>query len=286
MDIENICTTYVVHKDCHTRFLDDIHTHDIRKGDLIHGGISDMRTAFEIDRPEPYYHCVIYTLEGRGVFYAAEGKLNMSPGQCLVAPASVRHHYKMVGKRWKFFFFLLRDVFLWKPVLKREVSVRTSPSIRELEYAMEGYLAESDRQEHDSERATHLYAALIEIFLRRDLDMDENPKALRLRYELYALWDKVASDPAHDWSVSDLAAELHMSTACFYRVCAKYAGVKPMGMVTSLRMRKAEQLLRLTDHPIKVIADMVGYSSAFSFSEAFHRHCGLSPREFRKTNKP
>lgn len=285
MHLENICTTYVVHKNCKTRYLEGLHTYDLREGDVLHGGIADLKTAFHIERPEPYYHCIIYTVKGKGVFYAHDGELAMTPGSVLVAPSMVPHHYKMIGKSWKIVFFYLSDTFIWQPVQDRQVTVSESPTVRDLEAVAEGFLAEQGRKEHDSARATQLFAELIEVYLRRDLDLDDDPKARAMRHQLYALWDEVASDLSRNWSVQGLAEHMGMSTACFYRVCAQYGGVKPMAMVTNLRMRRAEQALRVTDLPLKVIADQVGYSSAFSFSEAFSRHAGISPKDFRKANQ-
>lgn len=285
MDIKNICTTYVVHPDCRTRFLDDIQTHKIEKSDIVHGGIANLRTAFEIDRPEPYFHCVIFTVKGTGVFWDEQGKrLPLKAGSVVFAPAGVPQRYKMTGKTWKILFFFLHDTAIWKPLQDRKITVRKSESIGELEIAMEGYVAESERNEHDSALATSMFAELIEIFLRRDLNLEEDPKALRYRHELYRLWEKVGEDLSRDWSVGDLANEMHMSTACFYRVCAQYANLKPMAKVISLRMRKAEELLSFTDRSIKSIAEMVGYGSGFSLSEAFRRYSGLSPTEFRRRN--
>jgi AraC-like DNA-binding protein len=58
-----------------------------------------------------------------------------------------------------------------------------------------------------------------------------------------------------------------------------------MEMVTVLRMRYACELLINTGYMIKAIASFIGYGDAFSFSAAFKKHTGLSPRQFRNQNR-
>ena len=49
------------------------------------------------------------------------------------------------------------------------------------------------------------------------------------------------------------------------------------------RLELAEELLLLTEYPIKTIANMCGYEHPFAFSRSFRRATGVSPAEFRKT---
>ena len=54
----------------------------------------------------------------------------------------------------------------------------------------------------------------------------------------------------------------------------------------TLRLRKAEQLLKETDKPIGEIAQLTGFSDVFYFSKTFRRERGCSPSEYRKTYVP
>lgn len=54
----------------------------------------------------------------------------------------------------------------------------------------------------------------------------------------------------------------------------------------TLRLRKAEQLLKETNQPIAEIAQLTGFSDVFYFSKIFHREKGCSPSEYRKTYVP
>lgn len=54
----------------------------------------------------------------------------------------------------------------------------------------------------------------------------------------------------------------------------------------TLRLRKAEQLLKETNKSITVIAQLTGFSDVFYFSKIFHRKKGCPPGEYRKTYIP
>jgi AraC-like DNA-binding protein len=50
-------------------------------------------------------------------------------------------------------------------------------------------------------------------------------------------------------------------------------------------MEEASRLLTESAHSIDVIADQVGYASAFSFSAAFKRVVGMPPSQFRTVGR-
>ena len=54
----------------------------------------------------------------------------------------------------------------------------------------------------------------------------------------------------------------------------------------TLRLRKAEQLLKETNKSIAEIAQLTGFSDVFYFSKIFHRKKGCPPGEYRKTYVP
>lgn len=54
----------------------------------------------------------------------------------------------------------------------------------------------------------------------------------------------------------------------------------------TLRLRKAEQLLKETNKSITEIAQLTGFSDMFYFSKIFHRKKGCPPGEYRKTYIP
>ena len=55
-----------------------------------------------------------------------------------------------------------------------------------------------------------------------------------------------------------------------------------MEYLLSWRMALAKRLLRAKDRRLAEIAELVGYSSASTFSTAFSRHVGVPPARFAR----
>lgn len=89
-------------------------------------------------------------------------------------------------------------------------------------------------------------------------------------------------DPAHPWSVDELAQACHMSRASFARHFVKVAGMTPGDMLIRIRMARAAQLLRSDARNVAIVADEVGYQSEAAFSRAFSRFHGSTPGSFRR----
>ena len=87
--------------------------------------------------------------------------------------------------------------------------------------------------------------------------------------------------PHKAWGTEDLAEAMGVSRATLHRLVRRHHGVGPGQIVENIRMAEAKRLLADSRHSIQVIADQVGYASAFSFSAAFKRVVGKSPSAFR-----
>ncbi|MER5948711.1 AraC family transcriptional regulator [Streptomyces sp. NPDC001904] len=93
----------------------------------------------------------------------------------------------------------------------------------------------------------------------------------------------VQDDPAHPWSVAELAARSGVSRAALARRFTDLVGEPPMTYLTGWRLALAADALRDGDSGLTVaaIARRVGYGSAFALSSAFKREYGVSPQEYR-----
>ncbi|QEV22599.1 AraC family transcriptional regulator [Streptomyces alboniger] len=88
-------------------------------------------------------------------------------------------------------------------------------------------------------------------------------------------------DPAHPWTIADLAAKAGVSRAALARRFTELVGEPPMTYLTNWRLALAADLLRDSELTIASIARKVGYGSAFALSGAFKRVYGISPQEHR-----
>lgn len=86
-------------------------------------------------------------------------------------------------------------------------------------------------------------------------------------------------------SLDDLASIAHFSPFHFHRVFRGLVGESVQQHIRRLRLERAAMRLKHTDRPITSIAFEAGYEAHESFTRAFHRAFGRSPRDFRTASK-
>lgn len=85
--------------------------------------------------------------------------------------------------------------------------------------------------------------------------------------------------------VDDIAEKFSYSASHFSSLFKKQTGFAPLDYFIHLKMQKACQLLDLSDMKVKDIAAFIGYDDPYFFNRIFNKVIGMSPSEYRKTNK-
>lgn len=107
---------------------------------------------------------------------------------------------------------------------------------------------------------------------------------------LFALADRKISmaialmheQPARRWSLGDLAAAVGMSRSSFAVRFKDKVGFSAIEYLTRWRMLKASDELRHTNQLVATIGRSLGYDSESSFSTAFKRVTGCTPRDYAR----
>ncbi|HET9157006.1 MAG TPA: AraC family transcriptional regulator [Myxococcaceae bacterium] len=92
---------------------------------------------------------------------------------------------------------------------------------------------------------------------------------------------RIHAEPARDWDVETLAAEVGMSRSSFAQHFADLVGEPPSKYLTRWRMYLAARLLRVPGTTVAQVADRVGYDSEAAFSRVFKRYMQVAPAAFR-----
>lgn len=85
----------------------------------------------------------------------------------------------------------------------------------------------------------------------------------------------------NDLSVELLARQVHMSTRNFSRVYKRSTGLTPAKTIELFRVGAARRMLEDSARNIDQVADACGFGDEERMRVTFHRHLGLSPREYR-----
>lgn len=84
-------------------------------------------------------------------------------------------------------------------------------------------------------------------------------------------------------TLENIAAAAFMSRFYYIRMFKQIYGVTPRQYLRDLRISKAKELLK-KGCPVTRVCYEVGYKSLSTFSSAFKRGTGYSPREYQKIN--
>ncbi|SNY41201.1 helix-turn-helix transcriptional regulator [Paractinoplanes atraurantiacus] len=87
--------------------------------------------------------------------------------------------------------------------------------------------------------------------------------------------------PGHQWTLTELAAELHLAPGYLVRLFKSATGLPPMAYLSRHRVELAAARLLHTDQPINKIGESVGWPDQNYFARRFKSHYGLSASTYR-----
>jgi AraC family transcriptional activator of mtrCDE len=154
-------------------------------------------------------------------------------------------------------------------------------------------LLETIRDELDADRAgaaaitLNLASALFVMMLRAHLAASSAsgglPRLLGHRCTARAVL-AMLHEPAHPWTLADLAGRAATSRATLVRAFRAAVNCPPLAFLTDLRLGMARRQLLRGASPAQVAVE-VGYQSESALSRAMHRRYGVRPGEIRRAGE-
>jgi AraC-like DNA-binding protein len=276
----NLIPEAIIPKSCRQRFLpvQQPAFRALRESAVTQAGVSILNQPYRMGRVGCSFHVAIFTIGGRGQLLTPAQREDFRPGELWIGGAGQSYAY-WTAKQWICVWFHLADTARWAGLRTRGFYRGPSSNGQRLWDLLDGALIESARNEAGAERSLRAYAELIAVLLERELSAAVgDAKAAQLDRKFSALWEHIDSDLQHPWTIAQMAREFRLSPVHFHRLTVSHCGATPMEMLTRLRMRRAEAMLRNPDYKLDAIAAAVGYATPFAFSRAYKRATGRSPR--------
>jgi AraC family transcriptional activator of mtrCDE len=91
------------------------------------------------------------------------------------------------------------------------------------------------------------------------------------------------NEPAHRWSLPELARLCNMSRATFIRHFQEKLGRSASDLLTDIRMTLAANQLRRPGASTSSVAAATGYQSDAAFQRAFKQRIGVTPAQWRRS---
>lgn len=95
--------------------------------------------------------------------------------------------------------------------------------------------------------------------------------------QVYEVIDKNYENP--DFSVEEMAKELAISKSTLIRKLKPLVEQTPVEMISEYRLKKADEMLRKLDLPVKEVAFKTGFSSPYYFSRKYKEFFGYPPSQ-------
>lgn len=235
---------------------------------------------------------VVYLTDGRGVFeYGKTGPVQVVAGDLMLLRPGLWHRYRpdsevgweetWIGFQGHYAHRLIEKFFARDKAL---VQVgHDEELVRKLQYVI-GLMQEAPpgyRQMMAGETVATL-ARIRALDMRADHERNAHEdKMNQARYHLLR-------HATEEVDLAALAGQLGLSYSRFRSLFREHTGSSPRRYQIDIRINRARELLRESNHNINEIAELLGFSSVYYFSRLFRQRTGQTPSGFRRDarNRP
>ena len=258
--------------DCFEIFI----TQDLYPEMLRHGvhmaGVAQLRPSYVVERTDPAMHTLLFTTGGQGRLTTTESSVLIEPGTMAAVPAQTQWRFEIEGSEWDMVWVLLPNDAHWAALMPPIGEVRPSDLTQNLLHL--GHVIAQERTLSSATRETSF--AKLNHYLNLALQQSDTEED-----RLTRAFHQIEQALHKPWTVQDMAQLTFYSEPHLFRLCQQRYGMSPKQWLRQQRIERACQLLTQTDWPVAELAQRLGFSDPFNFSNTFKRVQGISPKAYR-----
>ena len=235
-----------------------------------------------------------YIISGCGTLYshAVNGEIHeyrlMENQGFLICPGQINLYTADEEQPWKYVWLefggMRAKEFLLKAGLEQDHPVYEPRSIEQGNRLRDHMLYFAEHTEKSSLHLVGHLSLFLDELIEYSADRQEADEKKGHDYYIHEAVVYIQQNYQRELTIDEVADFCKLNRNYFSRRFKELIGSTPQEFLIRQRLTSAAELLRLTDQPIKNIADQCGYPNQLHFSQAFKKYYGLSPREWRNQN--
>jgi AraC-like DNA-binding protein len=257
----------------------------LREMDVVLTGIDERMPPLEWGEEEDISqtHLLFFVIDGIVSDVGGGSDAIVKPGEMLLVPAGIRKRLRIKTRKCVSVWIHVSDTPRWNMLRYPVAQIQKIRNPMLLYVLQENLLEQCLLNDSEAAVACTLLSQLWIHTVTQEIHTGDNPMRREMREKLAMLWNDVHVDLAYPWDIESMAHRLCVSEGHFHRMVRDFNQSSPMEMVTRFRMERAAGLLRTTSYKLNRITAEIGYNSLNAFSDAFKRHTGLRPGQYRHT---
>ena len=245
---------------------------------IVHVGMAEEQFPSRVVRTRQTTTYFLACIRGKGrVLIDGNWRICQEGYACLLPAHTLNAYETVAGSPWDYCWVCYQQPPERRPIGGATAPVMARYNAEPLRHAVLGLTEECGGAAQPA--LIQQWTDLVEAYVQRFIKPSDQPDQLRL------LWERVAANPADEWSLTRLAQESGYSNTHLHRLCQSQLGRSPMRQVIYLRMRRAAELLASTGQTIEAAARSVGYQNPFVFSNTFTKWIGWRPSAYRQRKR-
>ncbi|WMJ22173.1 AraC family transcriptional regulator [Paludicola sp. MB14-C6] len=231
------------------------------------------------------HYLLHYVVDGHGYFKNQSGEYRLSKGQgFLITPGETTIYWADREEPWEYYWVGFKGVDAELLLELCSLSMAT-PIVRcdetEEVKKMFSEMFQSYTQSNSREYSMLGYFYLILANLMSQTKQNGYTSSNVKMYINNAI-EYINNNYSYDINITKLSDYIGIDRTYLYRIFMDYINISPEQYLLKVRMTKAANLLKTTEHSVLQIALSTGYKDASHFSTTFKKYFNVSPSDYRK----